>query len=674
MKSNIAGGWHGQGGGWPRGDSLEAPAAQANRRRRRVFLGTLIIALAISLGFTWLRQPEYRASVRLEITPATVYAISGAVAAGAGESARPFLTEVQVLASRPVLEAVATRLRHSGLDLATFGADPIAGMQSQLEAVPVPGTNVVELVATGNRSSQLAPLLNAIADVYQERLAQAYQDSSSELLARADEEVDKLERVVTAKRRDVEAFRTSNDIVSLQRDENEILARVRNLSTSLSAANDRVAAADGRLRALTESAAAGQGVVRARDDPTLANLEQRASQLREELRDLERGYTSEYLAKDPRVITQRTRLAELERQIAVQRAAGQQSALFEAKQELASAQLAAARIQNQMASGRQEVAQFTARFNEYKSRQDELSELETAYRDAVQRRAKLEASERARMPSTKVLEAATTPQEPWRPLYWRDTALSVVGSLVLALLAMWLVDLLNRPEPQPAVVLIQPQVGELRYEAAAQARVGRNPAHISLAATEPALLPRQVAFPRELDHDEVTALIRASDDECRLLILLLLSGVTLEEALELRWSDVDPALGTIRVGGESGRDIVLRGALRRFLEAAPKVPGSELFMLPSSRPATRDSIDAQILVAAHDAALDNAPQVTAECLRHTYLAFLVRQGIRFADLTRLVGPLPVEAVSSYSALAPQGARLRRAQVQVLHPALEEAIV
>ena len=109
-----------------------------------------------------------------------------------------------------------------------------------------------------------------------------------------------------------------------------------------------------------------------------------------------------------------------------------------------------------MSSGRQEAGQFATRFNEYKSRQEELGELETAYRDAVQRRAKLEASERARTPTTKVLEAATTPQQPWRPLYWRDTALSIGGSLVLALLAMWLVELFNRSEPRPAVVLVQP--------------------------------------------------------------------------------------------------------------------------------------------------------------------------------------------------------------------------
>jgi succinoglycan biosynthesis transport protein ExoP len=152
---------------------------------------------------------------------------------------------------------------------------------------------------------------------------------------------------------------------------------------------------------------------------------------------------------------------------------------------------------------------------------------------------------------------------------------------------------------------------------------------------------------------------------------LLLSGVTLDEALELRWSDVDLARGTLRAGGESGRELYLGGALRRLLETAPKVPGSEMLMRTAGRPATRDSVDAQVLGAAHDAAIEDAPQVTSACLRHTYIAFLMRQGIRFADLTRLVGPLPAEAISAYSALSPAGVRRDFAQIQVLYPALQE---
>jgi len=239
------------------------------------------------------------------------------------------------------------------------------------------------------------------------------------------------------------------------------------------------------------------------------------------------------------------------------------------------------------------------------------------------------------------------------------------------LLAMWLVELFNRPAPQPAVVLIQPQGGTLRYEGAPQALSNRGAPALSLEAGEPTLLPRQARFPRELRPDEVAALIRASEDETRLVMLLLLSGFSPDEVLDLRWSNVDLARGIIRVGGESGRDVTMNEALRRLLETAPKVAGSELLVGSVARPATRDGIDAQIMGAAHDAAIEDATQVTSACLRHTYLAFLVRQGIRFADLTRLIGPLPADLVAAYSVLSPPGARMGSAQIQVRHPALRE---
>src|SRR5206468_9991228 len=138
------------------------------------------------------------------------------------------------------------------------------GIQSRLESVPIASTNVVELVATWHSPELLAPVLNTIVAVYQDRLARAFRSAASESTAQADDEVKKLEATVVAKRRDVESFRTRNDIVSLQRDENEVLARVRNLSTSLSAASDRVAAAEGKVRALNASVAAGKTAVRSR--------------------------------------------------------------------------------------------------------------------------------------------------------------------------------------------------------------------------------------------------------------------------------------------------------------------------------------------------------------------------------------------------------------------------
>ncbi len=622
-----------------------------------------MVALAVSLGYVWLRPGEYRAAARIEITPGTTAAASSASAAN---PASPFLTEVQILTSRPVLEEVATQLARIGHNPSQFGPDPIAGMQAHLAAQPVPQTNVVELIGTGSDAEALAPLVNTTIDVYREHLAQAYQSATSESLAQADEEVKRLVTTVETKRRELDVFRLRHNIVSLERGENPLLAQVRNLSSSLSAANERVAAAEGKLRALTESAAAGNALIRPRDDPALANLEQSVAQAREELRDMERTYTQNYLGKDPKSVALRARLAELERRITVQRAASQKAALVEAQEELASANAAAARIQSQMAAGRQEVGQFTTRFNEYKSRQDDLTELEKTFREATQRRARLEASERSRMPTAKVIEAASAPREPWRPLYWRDTAIAAGGSLALALLAMWLVELFNRMEPQPAVVLVRPQASGLSYEGRFNAVSAQNPPLASLDRAEPALLASLPRLPRELDRDEATALLQAADDASRLVALLLLSGVTVEEAIALRVGDVDLARGIIRVGA-AGRDIALSDSLRAELVTRMTAPASDPLLGQGGRLATRESIDAQILCAAHDAGLEDPANVNAESLRHTYVAYLVRQGIRFADLTSLVGEVPADLLGAYSTFAPPGPRVARERIETSYP-------
>ena len=142
-----------------------------------------MIALAVSLGYVWSRPAEYRATARVEIMPGSTTAPSAATANHEPESARPFLTEVQILTSRPVLEEVVTRLARLGQNTSQFGSDPIAGMQTRLVAAPVAQTNVVELTATGPDADALAPLVNTTIDVYRERLAQTYQASASESLA-----------------------------------------------------------------------------------------------------------------------------------------------------------------------------------------------------------------------------------------------------------------------------------------------------------------------------------------------------------------------------------------------------------------------------------------------------------------------------------------------------------
>ncbi|MBK8990858.1 MAG: hypothetical protein IPM40_03780 [Gammaproteobacteria bacterium] len=651
----------------------ESGARLANRRRLVVFTGVFVVLCVLSLAYTFLRAPQYRALTLLQITPGAaaprpIETVSVQSAAPGAESDKPFLTEVQVLGSRPVLEQTVARLARDGHDLAALGEDPVAAMQAMIQVSPVSGTAVVEMSATGAQAGLLAPLLNTAVDAYREHLAATARESIAGVLAGSDEEILTLERRVAEKNDEVEAFRIAHDIVSLEREENQVLARVRGVAASLNTANERVAVAEGRLRSVSEAMAAGSAVTRSRDDPTLANLEQRASQIREDLGELERNYTSDYMSLDPNIKAKRDRLAELERQIAVQRGLNAQAALAEAREELASAREMAARIRQQEASDRDVVQEFSARFNEYKALQDELTELQTLYRAATQRKVRLEASERERMPSVQVLEAATTPQTAWRPLYARDAGIAVAGSFVLALLAMWFVELFNRPEPQPSVLITQP--GGPLLGAAAPVAALAGAANRMLEVPERALLPAGPVLPAELAPGEVAELLHAATAEGRLGMLLILSGASPEEALALSWDDVDLERQVVAIRGDSARQLPLGASLRAALGAREACPGGPLLADAQGRALAMDGLHAAILCAAHDAGIGHAGVVTPAALRHTFIAFLVRQGVRFADLAQLVGRLPAETLAAYSSLSPAGPRVPLEQVERVMPALQ----
>jgi hypothetical protein len=77
------------------------------------------------------------------------------------------------------------------------------------------------------------------------------------------------------------------------------------------------------------------------------------------------------------------------------------------------------------------------------------------------------------------------------------------------------------------------------------------------------------------------------------------------------------------------------------------------------------------MTAALDAGIAKAHEVTPATLRHTYVAFVARQGLRFSDLGRLVGPTPAEDLNALAALAPGIKRVGLDQIEKLLPAVRD---
>ncbi len=147
--------------------SYTADTRRANRRRLGVFLGVFLVVAIAGLVWDFSRPAEYRATARLQITPAVLTVAAGNADVGSANSTQQFFTEVQTLSSRPLLEQVAEGLRSAGHDLASLGLDPILALQSALVVTAVENTQVVELVATGREPELPAALLAGIVDVYE---------------------------------------------------------------------------------------------------------------------------------------------------------------------------------------------------------------------------------------------------------------------------------------------------------------------------------------------------------------------------------------------------------------------------------------------------------------------------------------------------------------------------
>jgi integrase len=172
-----------------------------------------------------------------------------------------------------------------------------------------------------------------------------------------------------------------------------------------------------------------------------------------------------------------------------------------------------------------------------------------------------------------------------------------------------------------------------------------------LSAGAKGLLTAEYSAPRELAEGEIGALLAAAAGQARLAALLLLNGLSTEEIASLRSDQVDLAKRQIRLDGGSPRTLAMLDATLAMLAGQSAAAGTRLLGH------TPEELAADLLCAAYDAGIERPTEVTLEAIRHTYIAFLARQGIRLADLAKIVGRLPAGQVTLYSEYAPAGKRL-----------------
>lgn len=638
------------------GSPQPEPTGPARWRRWKVFFSVLLLSSAVGLAIVYGRDPIYRAAASiLTVKPKAVDRRS--------EEADIEHVAIQgrLLLGEELLGRLAQRL-------AEEGDDKIAGLdqlRSILSVVPVPETNLLELRAEGEYPEQLQRAVNRWAESYEGFRAEEIEAATGRTTAELTDEQAQLQLKIEAARAELLSFREANDIVSLERDENRSLATLKGLNNSLNKAREALVEARARKMAIDEAIANGETVIPSEQKNDMTRMKLDVERTRARVADLKQKYTQRYIDRDPVLKNLPGMLNEMERELVRALELGERTVKDEAQQDVATAEASVTALERELIEHQDKVQKFTERFKEFKAMEEGLAGLEKLANENKARLAKIEVQNLKKYPPIQVVEWARVPSRPIYPDYERDLMIALAAALGLALFVTWLVEYLSeRSRPSHATpylgVRIYPD-GRTQTLAAPQVHNQLNhDATVAAAPPAPANLP---ILPRELAGAELKSLMAVADPLTAGYAALLLSGISPYELPLLHSACFDSSGDRIEVPGASRREITIgQGAWRRLEPVLAEMAGSKMAVpLPE--------LDQRLVGCAREAQLADPGSINALSLWHSYVLYLVRQGIDASALAARAGAIPPDVHGTMMHFAPPGGNRPLSSIEFIHPIL-----
>jgi uncharacterized protein involved in exopolysaccharide biosynthesis len=654
----------------PAGPERTSRLAWYRARRMVVFLSALALFLVAGLAWDFLRPALYRATASVvTVDPILTARKSQPKEPGApppGPDEQNMAIQDIVLLGPDLLEDTLHRARkETELDVTS-----VDRLRPMLRVSAVPDTNIVKLSAVGDAPEELAAIVNSWLAAYLDLRQRQVQREFGDRLATLQQEHENLGKTIERKRDAVDRFREEHDIVTLERDGNEALARLNALTDNLNKARDDVVKYKAQLAAVRAAIARGDPIVPDQEQPGLEALQQKVADLRAKLAELRTRYTEFFLENEPEKRQIPGQIRELEALTKDKITQGQRVLVSQTQQKIAEAHQRVEVLRGELAKQKEVAAHFTNSFAEYKGLESELDRFQKMYSQAESQVVDMEVRASGKYPPVDVIEKAYPPGTPFYPHYWRDALLILVGAALLALIAVWVLEYLTR-RPRDDEELI-PVTGVRVYSGGRALAIPESSfAGLTGGQQVPAITEAQAPtlptlLPREPLPAEVAALWDLAEPPQRELMALLLCGVGPEECALLSAEDFLLDDSSLRVPGKAPRKIDLPPAARKLFSEHAPVP---LWADAESPAASVAELAGRIPLLASDAGVAQPQEMTADALRHGYLAFLVRQGARLTELERIVGSVPDNHLKAYAALSPAGPGKRLDAVERVYPAL-----
>jgi len=256
-----------------------------------LLVGATVMILAVI--YTWTRTPRFTSSAQLlvETQQINLTDMKGAMDTGvSGIGKREFIqTQVQLLKSTPVVEAVIEKLNLISTDSFSSSVDPVQRLKNMISVAPVRNTQLINISIEREDPKEAQRILNAIITSYiddnRARRLGVSEDGLEELRKKSDILRNKLAKATDA----LQNFMVNNNMVSFERSQNVIIDRLRDLSIALTKLQPKRMALQASIEAADSAINNGKDIINLPcviDAPIVKDLKLELSKLSNEYSQL----------------------------------------------------------------------------------------------------------------------------------------------------------------------------------------------------------------------------------------------------------------------------------------------------------------------------------------------------------------------------------------------------
>lgn len=627
--------------------STAKEAKKLQKQKWLVLTATFLIVIIIGLAWVWARSPIYQSQAIIHFSYAQQ--LSNEQTAVPEEQ---ITLNQRRLTSYNVLESLSSNLDSElSIELSPEQIAKMVSTEAQLSS------RIINLYATGEQANLLEPVLSQWLDLYLQMLSEENIENTVEDIEIGEQKLLTLEEKILAQRQLIEAFGIEHNIISLERDENRTLSKIKSLGSALDSAENEFTQSSATIESVKRSIAAGEEVIHPNDVASINNTISSIRNIEGKLAELSRRYTPEYMQLDP-AIKEQNRILEIRRkELIVLKSQTQTRYLMELERSVLESQSKRAQLEKELNSLGKEAQKFNQKLDEFARLNRSLTQLEEQAQ-LLKDQLVEEEVQKPFQAKISILEEPFEPTYPISPLYWRDTGIVAAIALVASLFVLLLFSFIVR-QKQPAATMTSYTV----VPPSGLTLSGQNAQNLALEQQKQALLLQQAkteseAAPLQLGQessagnnlrlitqDESQSLYQVANREGRLALVFVLNGLTIDEILSIKKTDYDAQTSALLVTGDYARSIELPESISGVL-AAVCIDAQEGVSIWNNGMSI-EQLDQMMINMAHDAGLAYPDQLSLASLRHSYLTYLVAQGARLNDLEQLAGYIKPSDLSLY---------------------------